>query len=708
MKKTTLLFLMLFSIMFFGCKQIYQTIYKSSFTVTFDPGDGSGEMECQTFFEDQEQCLSKCTFKAPEGCFFNCWTVAAQKEPVKYSDGQSIKLTKNIKLIANWTWEEYFDFPLVKNDVPLYLYDYDENKYLLDKNLTLYFPTIFQHGQNTGKQVPDIPYVNLLDKYFFNFTYLSFKQDGDISCFYDENSNESIEFNIADNTLYISDLSSLYPLNLAKNYEKEGKSRYLKLEELTTYKRKGNPIEINLNTYGIEVFSDQDGVYIPLALFNTLFDENHIYTGNKLLKPTTSDIYGASKNDFAPILYDNPRKRSPQLINHNYNELCLLFDYFYGNKNEKNISSFDNFFKRTGLELKLKSEDAVTATNAIQEFTCGVLEDNHNRYYSSSPFGGSPYSETNDSLFSFDLSKGSFSYLQYWQAGNYLKQQRVKYNEYFYDDYNYADYGKAKDCCQIVNNDTLFLTVEESIAPKFPSYYEKKDDAEFWNNPSNYNQDTFGLIFKAHKMLMEEYNKNPEDRKIKQIVIDLSLGAGGSDAAASALLAWILGEGEYVNKYVNCDGEVGQKYLFDANLDGNFYDRVKGIYISEPYNNDDCLQCFTKLGKYPLDIQIYVLISQFTFSNGGYLAHVLENTMGEITLMGQKSNGGSCNLKDCVSADGTFFGMSSFTKAGVYRNDGFVSYETGTRAPVQISPELFYDRARFAKWLGNYAKLDTF
>lgn len=687
-----------------SCKQISQVIYKNTFTVTFYPGDGgSGVMEAQTFKQDEAQCLTQCSFTPPEGCCFDGWSIANNQQVI-YTDKQSITLEKNLILYASWVWKDYLGLPMKEEAIPLYERRQNETSYTNKGNLNIFFPTIYKQRATTNTFVKDIPYINIRNGYFVNMDGYDLTNGEDKIRLTNSSTGAYIEFNGADNKVTIFNYPKFYPSDLSKRYISGGQNYYLKLDTTTIYERAARTIEIKLDDYNFEMLYDSDDFFIPLQLYNDILSDVYVYTGRKIINFNSNDIYNSHADTVASLLYENPRERSPELITYNYNELCLLLDNFYGLKQEKNISNFDDFFYRMNLVDNLLSTDPKIATTAIKEYTEGALGDSHNRYYAASPYVISPASSGGVSSFSFAVPQSSFSILQYWREDEYLKNIRALYPTYFVNDTDSRDYGKSKNVVEVVDN-TLYVTIDESIAPSNPAYYNYKDDTSFWNDYDNYAGDTFGIICKAHKMLLAEYDKDSSERTIKNIVIDLSLGGGGSDAAATALLSWVLGEGDYVNCYKNCDAEIGQKYYFDANLDGVFYDRQNGNYYPAAYYNSDCLQYFTKLGTKSIDLNVYVLISSESFSNGGYMAHIFENTGGEVTLIGQKSSGGSCNLRDVCTADGTTFGISACTQAGVYRNDSFVTYENGTRAPLQISPELFYNRAEFSRWLTRYSSL---
>ncbi|MBQ3922037.1 MAG: InlB B-repeat-containing protein, partial [Spirochaetales bacterium] len=100
MKKNYIINTAIYSLMlllFISCSQDPNTeiIYRNTFTVTFHANGGNGEMEDQTFVQDEQQALSKNAFTASQsGRTFGGWATKATGEKV-YSDAQFITVTKN-------------------------------------------------------------------------------------------------------------------------------------------------------------------------------------------------------------------------------------------------------------------------------------------------------------------------------------------------------------------------------------------------------------------------------------------------------------------------------------------------------------------------------------------------------------------------------------------------------------------------------------
>ena len=70
-------------------------------TITFDSNGGTGTMDTQAFLEGVKATLNACTFTR-SGYTFNGWNTKANGSGTAYSDGQSVTLSDNTTLYAQW------------------------------------------------------------------------------------------------------------------------------------------------------------------------------------------------------------------------------------------------------------------------------------------------------------------------------------------------------------------------------------------------------------------------------------------------------------------------------------------------------------------------------------------------------------------------------------------------------------------------------
>ena len=72
------------------------------FTVSFDANGGMGTMAAQAFLKGFEQSLNANTFTAPAEMAFNCWNTEADGTGTEYSNLESITVSGNTTLYAQW------------------------------------------------------------------------------------------------------------------------------------------------------------------------------------------------------------------------------------------------------------------------------------------------------------------------------------------------------------------------------------------------------------------------------------------------------------------------------------------------------------------------------------------------------------------------------------------------------------------------------
>lgn len=79
-----------------GCKK------KETYTVTFNANGGTGTMVAQIFTEDESQALTRNAFTY-DGYTFSGWNTVQGGSGVSYSDQQTIVVTADMTLYAQWT-----------------------------------------------------------------------------------------------------------------------------------------------------------------------------------------------------------------------------------------------------------------------------------------------------------------------------------------------------------------------------------------------------------------------------------------------------------------------------------------------------------------------------------------------------------------------------------------------------------------------------
>jgi hypothetical protein len=139
--------------------------------------------------------------------------------------------------------------------------------------------------------------------------------------------------------------------------------------------------------------------------------------------------------------------------------------------------------------------------------------------------------------------------------------------------------------------------------------------------------------YAAFHAALDKAAANPE---IKNFVIDLSLNSGGESFAMSAMVALVCGESD-IRFEDTVNGERTRvSYLTDTNLDGAIDEKDLEVRY---------------------DLNFAVLTSRETFSSGNAMASVLSDR--GISVLGERSGGGSCSVQGNGTAEGWSYTISN-------------------------------------------------
>ena len=408
----------------------------------------------------------------------------------------------------------------------------------------------------------------------------------------------------------------------------------------SSYERYGEAITIRPGDYGIDLFKSGGKYYIPLQLFSDFFllgvNAQLLYNGADLFY-----IVGGVNTKVAELYYDveRPGKRSKELIDFNYNELCLALDSFYGLKEQHDIKDFNTLFLETDLKNRLLSEDPQEAGQAVADLCRMHLDDMHCGYISRSwMMEAEPEKNNGPSMVRFDLDEDRYN------------DTREKY------------YPDGCPGYEEVGN-TAYITFDTFVCTDADYYKE-----EVQNDP----EDTIGLMIYAYNQITRTGSP------VENVVLDLSNNTGGADRAAAYVIGMFLGEGSISVKDTLTGALVTQNFKIDANLDRKFDEKDSLI----GYN-------------------LFCLTSPLSFSCGNLVPSVLKNSH-TVTMLGQTSGGGACIVRPITSADGSIFQISGSVRMSYMKNGSFYDIDQGVEPDFIIpTPEQFYDREKLTEYING-------
>ena len=463
--------------------------------------------------------------------------------------------------------------------------------------------------------------------------------------------------------------STILDVTSFKFFDEQNRPRLIKKVEPKYLPRFGEPLEINLSNYGIDLVI-RDGKYlVPLQTFSDLFFApaflNSLYFNGKTVIWSSDLSEKGNKADRELYYQGNKGERSEALARFGYGELCMALDLLYGLKEQHGIQSFDQLFQTQGAvqmsvaasiapQFNLKSfltgPSVFDADKAIYHLIGDFLDDNHCKWYNFSYLTGEhPEYKPNGAA-----RERIDGYEKIYKAAREAAYPPASYPK---ETYPYGVPGY-----QEVDGDTAFVTFDVfDIAPAFQANLDKyyTDDPDTF--PDN---DTIGLIMKAHKKISE----NPSN---KNVVIDLSVKFGGTADTAVFVAAWFLGEATVSFKYTATGALCSTSYRCDANRDRKFDE------------ND------TPKGK-----RLFCLVSPCSFSCGNLVPNLFRESE-KVTLLGKTSGGGACVVQPISSAWGTSFRISGPMRLCYMKNGSYYDIDQGARPDHSIEdPNFYYSNQR--------------
>ena len=400
---------------------------------------------------------------------------------------------------------------------------------------------------------------------------------------------------------------------------------------------------MNLADYGIDIVA-QDGVcYVPFQTLNDIFIPPfyvyYVFNGERVI--------GAAKGcSFLDTMYETePRDMSPTFAAFNFSELCFNLDHFYGLRTEHGVERFSELLVQNyDLFQAMTSGNPTTFDAALSKLVTGYLDDGHSGYLQSSWYSGD--------------QKGA-AILQMMADLGMSAMRRLSIQ------------GRLQKTCTAARPDGIpgYEEIGDTAFVTFNSFSMDRSETEEYYNLENPDdpQDTIELILYAHRQITREGSP------VKNIVIDLSLNGGGNATAAVFVTAWFAGRAVIDLRDPLTGAQSIVNYMADANLNG--------IFTNDPGDT-------VTGGEYGL----YCLISPYSFSCGNLLPGCFKES-GIVTLIGQKSSGGSCVVRPCTTASGAVFQISGSKQLTTVINVSFYNIDQGIEPDIRLTKfESFYDR----------------
>jgi hypothetical protein len=465
---------------------------------------------------------------------------------------------------------------------------------------------------------------------------ITLTRENKASCTFDFSAG-TIAFSDYDLFSALPSASSGLDIDSSSDLNADGQNEYLQRQSAKLYYRPGAEMVLTPKDYGIALYQQGGEGYLPLTLASDFFfapaQPTLAFNGEAVF------LFPGSMSDLSDAYYHVPTgKVSPELAAFSYHELCLALDHLYGLKKQHGITSFDTVFQQNGFRTDFLGTDPVAQDVAYEKLAYAVLGDMHSNFASNSPFAGK---EATPARQAGMTTYGSPSYLSKMAAfGEFATAQATAF---------------PQGCPSYeVVGDTAYVTFD-SFTPASEDYYAKA--------PTSEASDTMGICAYAHKQIAA-------NSAIVNVVLDLSANTGGESRAALYTLAWFLGEAAVSIQSAATGAVSTTVYRADLNFD-------------HVYDDKDTLQ-----GK-----NLFCLISPSSFSSGNLVPSYFKNS-GKVTLLGQNSAGGACNIQPLVTGTGTYLTISSARVLSRVINGSYDDIDQGVAPDYSISKlNSFYDRS---------------
>ena len=400
--------------------------------------------------------------------------------------------------------------------------------------------------------------------------------------------------------------------------------------------RYGKALTMNLSAYGLRMIRQGDDFYIPFQTANDVLFALNGYTF--LYNDQCFILY--PDETLEEMFYSAPTgSRSPALALFTYKELCFALDQFYGLKAQHNISSFAEELKMNGLMNDLQSTDPATADAALAKLTDYYFDDGHSGFQAPSWLEGPEPA--------WESAAGASSTQQ---LNTYKRLKNARDAAFPEGVPGYQELG-----------DTAYITFDEFT-------YEGTD--YYQTPPDETTTDTIGLMIYAYSRITRE------DSPVKNVVLDLSMNSGGAVISAAYTIGTILGQSSVSVRNTLTDALLTENCRVDPNLDRVFDDA-------------DSL----------LNYNLFCLTSPWSFSCGNLVPSILKSSH-RVTMLGQTSGGGSCEVLFMVTADGARFQISGPYCMSFLKNGAFYDIDQGVDPDHVINNyEHFYDREALTEYI---------
>lgn len=456
------------------------------------------------------------------------------------------------------------------------------------------------------------------------------------------------------------------------------------------------PVTVSLKEYHMPVIPYEDDILMPfLALQNTfgsvMMSSVLAYNGKDYYNAFSAEQFISGKGDkslentpYIKALYTGPFSEKDHTTqayaDYAYYSTCLQLDLTFGHKEEKGITTFDEYFTR------MNAKEAMRSTKTSLSLTTEFMLFNY------------LFDSMHDSVFSMNTVFGRIDKIDQAEVEGVINDIR---NSEIGQGMFEEDWKLSQEESELSINTILGALLEKGLSiPEivpliaWTGFFSFAKPEEYGNERLDYAGDTAVIYFNAFKENLLTRSPSyyldpmkPEDEsednfaffyncfedikthdEVKNVVINICDNGGGSAAALLAVLGFLSEDGEV--KISDMDMLAGnyreEYYHVDTNLDG-ICDDQDGFG-----------------GQY----DFYILCSGSSYSCGNALPYFAQKN-GLAKIIGTKPGGGDCVVGSFIDAYGHCAAYSGMLKLGIDDGNGFVSNEKTTDADLNMVPSIW-------------------
>ena len=516
---------------------------------------------------------------------------------------------------------------------------------------------------------------------------------------------------------------------------------------------------IDLKRYEQDIVWHEDDVLLPFAVLQNVFATpmraNRLsFNGDSfydISEPMTKHLYGFArnplprKNAYADAYYAgsfSKRKDIPaDYARYAYGTNCLLFDMYYGHKEEKGIKDFDSYLAENGLKEGLLSTDREKSDEAFLSLIYKLFDSGHDSILlRTGVFHTGSITEVQE-IFQMYGPKGVLDALQRLvyrlndKGVDFLSGEVGTYAQYVAacEDlqldpillhYIFRGGSKEPEAFWLADAQELLKvrgTADEEIEVElFTGMSQSRDFSSFVQTvkhietlkPEDFSAARVDIIDDTAFIYFENFNESGNEAhfyfappspevydsstfglfydafaqiqqapQVKRVVIDLSANGGGQVGALTAVLGFLAPDGEANITYYNTLNQnyCSEWYHVDTNLDGHFdgRDGFGGQYA------------------------FYILTSGYSYSCANALPFFAQQG-GLAKVIGEQPGGGDCLLLPFQDTYGHVANMSSNLKLGRMKGGSFCSTEHAVKVDIPFgvqADKLYFNYAAIVKLL---------